>query len=73
MNYSFECPKCKAELTAEVDIADHMVEGIEECDECGCKFTESEQLQLYSDAMEDGFGSMIDHAHDLAKDREMRL
>ena len=69
MNYSFECPKCKAKLFAEVDVADHMVEGIEECNECGYKFTEPEQLQLYSDAMEDGFGSMIDRAHDFLSDR----
>lgn len=67
--YSFECPRCKFELTAEVDIGDHMVEWGEECDECGYKFTREEILKIYDNALTDGLGTLIDYAHDALKDR----
>ncbi len=67
MYYSIECPKCLEEITAEVDLGEHMVEWAEECD-CGYKFTEKEVLEIYSRAIGDSWGTTIDRAHDLAKD-----
>jgi hypothetical protein len=70
MYYSFNCPKCEEKITAEVDVGDHMVDWGEECEneKCGYKFTEEEVLKIYSDALEDCWGSMIDNAHERMKD-----
>jgi hypothetical protein len=75
MYYSFECPKCGDEITAEVDVGEHMVDWAEECEneKCGYKFTESEVLTIYDDALADCFGTMIDNAHDMAKDRQFNI
>jgi len=69
MYYSFHCPKCDEQITAEVDVGEHMVYWSEECDECGYKFTQDEILKIYSDALADCWGSMIDNAHERYKDK----
>jgi len=56
-------------LSAEVDVGEHIVDWGEECDCCNYKFTESEVLKIYDDALADCWGSMIDHAHDTLGNR----
>jgi predicted Zn-ribbon and HTH transcriptional regulator len=68
-NYTIECPKCKAVIEADVDISEHIVDWAEECEECGYKFTQDEVLKIYDDALTDCLSSMIDHAHEMSKDR----
>ena len=65
MYYTFHCPKCNEELSAEVDVGEHLVDWNEECDNCNYKLTETEVLKIYSDALADCWGSMIDRAHDM--------
>jgi hypothetical protein len=69
MYYEFHCPKCNEMLSAEVDVGEHIVDWGEECDCCNYKFTESEVLKIYDDALADCWGSMIDHAHDTLGNR----
>ena len=69
MTYYFHCPKCNEQLFAEVDVGEHMVDWSEECDNCGYKFTEKETLKIFSDALADCFGSMIDNACEMYKNR----
>lgn len=67
MNYSFECPKCGEEITAEVDVGEHLIEWGEECEECGYKFSHEEVLKIYEKALEDCHGFLTDWAHEMSK------
>jgi transcription elongation factor Elf1 len=69
MYYVFHCPKCNEELTAEVDVGEHMVDWDEACDNCKYVFTDAEILHIYDAALADCFGSMIDYAHDMLSSR----
>jgi transcription elongation factor Elf1 len=55
----FDCPKCKAELSADLDVSDHILYGGEECDECGYIFTKREAEKIYEKALSDGTDSLI--------------
>lgn len=68
-NISFYCPKCNAELDAELDVGEHILYGGEECDECGYVFTKKEAEKIYEDALTDGFSGLIDRAEMYYKDR----
>jgi len=70
MIHRFECPKCSEEITAEVDIGEHLVEWGEECEneKCGYKFTKEEVLKIYDEALTDCFSGMVDYIHDTMKD-----
>lgn len=71
MYCSFNCPKCGEEITAEVDVGEHMVDWGEECEneKCNYKFSQNEILDIYDKALEDCWGNMIDNAHERFKDR----
>ena len=68
---TFECPKCGEEMSAEVDVGEHIVDFSNICENPAClhRFTEDEKMAIYEAALEDGWSSMIDHAHDLLSDR----
>jgi hypothetical protein len=69
MYYTFNCPKCDGELTAEVDVGEHLVDWDEECEHCKYKFTSNEVLDIFDEALEDCHGSMCDYAVDMLGDR----
>ena len=71
MTYTFACPKCAEEITAEVDVGEHIVDWAEQCENSKCmyKFTSGEVDEVYLKALESTWGTMIDCAHDLLSDR----
>jgi hypothetical protein len=49
MYYNISCPKCDAEITALVDVWEHIVDWEEQCDECNYKFSEKKDEFLKED------------------------
>lgn len=69
--YYWECPQCGQESSAEVDLGEHLVDGLDECEHCSYHPSNVEIERNYSKALEDAVGSRIDSAHEAAKDREL--
>ena len=67
--YFFNCPKCQAQQMAECELSEHIVNILDNCENCDYQFTEEEKMKIYMDAEADGFSSMVDWAHDIYQDR----
>lgn len=69
MQYNFYCPRCGEQLSAEVNLGEHIVDWDEICFECNYKFNDFEINKIYNDAIQDCLGARIDYAMDMLKDR----
>lgn len=65
MTAFFTCPSCSEEHEVDVDLGEHFADIPTYCEHCHGEFTEAEQEQFHSKALEDAQGAAIDRATDI--------